>query len=97
MGTNYYLQVNYCEHCKRYDEVHLGKCSKGWKFLFRKSENIKNIADAVYLTSKYLIIDEYGRNISSKDFWDMVHKKQNEKSHDEEVIDGFDFLGCCFF
>ena len=36
MGTNYYLRYNLCSHCNRYEEIHIGKRSAGWKFLFYK-------------------------------------------------------------
>lgn len=32
MGTNYYLQVNYCLSCGRGDALHIGKSSQGWAF-----------------------------------------------------------------
>jgi len=33
MGTNYYLYINICPHCKKEDErIHLGKKSWGWAF-----------------------------------------------------------------
>ena len=35
MGTNYYLQKDYCKSCKRYERIHIGKSSYGWTFSFR--------------------------------------------------------------
>jgi hypothetical protein len=32
MGTNHYLHTNGCEHCGRYDELHIGK---GWGSILR--------------------------------------------------------------
>ena len=93
MGSNYYLR-KICEHCGRYDELHLGKSSAGWKFLFQKSKLINNLAEAVVLTCTYDIYDEYGRRITPKEFWDMVLEKQKEKSQTDEyceIIDGFNF------
>lgn len=34
MGTNYYFRYNICDCCDRYDQLHIGKSSYGWKFLF---------------------------------------------------------------
>lgn len=35
MGTNYYLEAEPCAHCGRGDtQVHIGKSSVGWPFLF---------------------------------------------------------------
>ena len=45
MGTNFYVRLNYCEHCGRYETLHIGKRSCGWKFDFAydnfKSINVK--------------------------------------------------------
>lgn len=93
MGTNYYLR-KICEHCGRYDELHIGKSSAGWKFLFQKSPLINSIADAVFITCFGNIYDEYGSQITAKEFWDMVLEKQEEKPNTDEyceTIDGFDF------
>ena len=32
MSTNYYAKTNVCEHCNRFDELHIGKSSAGWCF-----------------------------------------------------------------
>jgi hypothetical protein len=36
MSTNFYIRYNICNQCDRYDEIHLGKSSAGWKFLFHE-------------------------------------------------------------
>lgn len=39
MGTNYYVQTppcpSACAHCSDQEQLHLGKSSGGWRFLFR--------------------------------------------------------------
>ena len=35
MGTNFYWRDNPCQHCERYEEIHVGKRSAGWSFGFR--------------------------------------------------------------
>lgn len=35
MGTNFYFRFNMCDCCDRYDEIHIGKSSGGWQFLFQ--------------------------------------------------------------
>ena len=93
MGTNYYIRKT-CEHCGRYDEIHIGKSSMGWRFLFRKSPFINTVAEAVYLTCSYPIYDEYDNRITAKDFWDMVQEKQKEKAHNGKFylnVSNFDF------
>lgn len=41
MGTNYYLKYNECKCCNRFDQIHLGKSSGGWKFTFQTIENFE--------------------------------------------------------
>lgn len=35
MGTNYYWRDQPCGTCRRFEQVHVGKQSGGWSFLFR--------------------------------------------------------------
>lgn len=35
MGTNFYWELESCEHCGRSTSVHVGKRSAGWSFGFR--------------------------------------------------------------
>lgn len=93
MGTNYYLRSNVCIHCGHFKEIHLGKCSCGWRFLFHKCEEIKNISDVQFLVLRNKIYNEYGDYISTNEFWDIVKSHQNEQQNTEycETIDGYDF------
>ena len=34
MSTNYYYQYGDCKDCGRFERLHIGKLSVGWKFLF---------------------------------------------------------------
>lgn len=40
MGTNIYAIYNECPQCKRYNEIHFGKWSVGWKFCFQSHDEI---------------------------------------------------------
>jgi hypothetical protein len=31
MGTNFYYRTQNCTHCKRFDEIHVGKSSGTWR------------------------------------------------------------------
>jgi len=83
MGTNYYHRIDICEHCDRYDERHIGKSSAGWQFNFWGDDNIKSFKDwkeVLKLGGK--IFDEYGTELSFKDFIYLVEFKQNQpKNH----------------
>ena len=101
MGTNYYALYNKCKSCERYDSLHLGKSSFGWKFLFRKHPfEISCFREFIdFINSDDVdIIDEYGKLINKEDFINMIEEKQkntkilNErKGSDIEIIDGYEF------
>lgn len=62
-----------------FDEIHIGKSSAGWRFLFdgngQKWETIQEFKDWV---AEYQIYDEYGTYYSQEEFWKMVEEKQAE-------------------
>lgn len=99
MGTNYYLRRNFCQHCGRSDETHIGKSSAGTKFTFHfipiQAENVKHWKK---LTKKSdaEIFNEYGEQIAVHWFWQLVKSKQSEKSQSHidgiKSIDGYDFI-----
>jgi len=62
MGTNYYVRLNECECCGRYDELHIGKSSAGWCFSLRvyPDDGINNLEDMKELMADGCIFDEYG-------------------------------------
>lgn len=109
MGTNYYIKRKKCESCGHTpDSIHLGKSSFGWQFSFQYNGGIyyKNVKEMKEWLSDKKILDEYGMEVSNKDFWTMVDHKQNsnflnhaEKSikeyphskHYNFVIDGYSF------
>lgn len=94
MGTNYYLKMEPCPHCGRGDEeIHLGKSSCGWKFLFHKTNRIKNFKQFCKAIQSGTILDEYGQEHSVEYMLDLIKSKQGESDHvDCECIDGYDFL-----
>lgn len=60
------------------DQIHLGKSSVGWRFLFNRNdwqyyENTKELFDFI---DKCEILDEYGQEISPKQFKELVEAKQ---------------------
>lgn len=90
MGTNYYARISECKECGRFEEIHLGKSSYGWKFTFALNgrkyyATVEEMKD--WLRGK-TIKDEYDREITQKEFWDMVAEKQKVEnpSHDSHDI-----------
>jgi hypothetical protein len=77
MGTNYYVILNECQGCKRYDSLHVGKNSYGWPFTFRA----------------YVDLDLYSypgleEEIKSKQDWEAFLKKPGMRivnEYDEEI------------
>lgn len=75
--------------------VHIGKSSAGWKFLFDKNEKEwKTFAEYKSWVENYQIRTEYQEEVSQEEFWEKVESKQNCKSSVGEHctdLDGYDF------
>ena len=84
MGMNFYLRLNTCEKCARYDELHIGKSSMGGQFSFRAYDyegaepRIRSVKDWLTLTQEGRIFDENGKEYSQRDFWSLVNSKKSE-------------------
>ena len=70
-------------------EVHIGKSSGGWKFLFNlgirkhiRGQSLKKEDINAWLRSG-VIFDEYGDEISVDDFWALVDSKKDDMNYDE--------------
>jgi hypothetical protein len=90
MGTNYYLRTNECEHCGRFDELHIGKSSAGWTFSFQALPGIQSWQDwALKIQEGGRIFNEYEGKIDFTDFEKLVHSKRQElHNHAREYPDG---------
>lgn len=77
MGTNYYVRIDN----NRDNDIHIGKSSGGWKFIFQTNTNFyesnKRGVNRFLKLHKTDIYDEYGKRISVEDFWDLVKIKEN--------------------
>ena len=103
---NYYIKLNECKKCKRYDKIHLGKSSYGWQFSFQYNDGkyYKDIKEMKKWLKDKTICDEGGKEISYKDFWAMVKSKMNGACHCKECpddltsfnIEGYNFTNCEF-
>lgn len=98
MGTNYYLNVSVCQHCGRSEEIlHIGKSSSGWKFSFRVYEDkkINSVNDWIKLIEKdnNIIGGQYGEEISSAEFIDLIDSKIDGKSHLDSYVSCFSTNG----
>lgn len=81
MGTNHYLKVNVCEHCGRAEkELHVGKSSPGWRFLFHGIPGeVETRAHwlALMRTPGHALRDEYGKPMTVEEFETMTAGKQD--------------------
>lgn len=102
MGTNYYTRVNECKYCNRFEEIHLGKSSFGWKFCFNLNgkkyySDFEELKD--FIKNK-VIKDEYGNEIDYDSFIDLIEEKQNDKNTQKDYgaidISGYVFDDCEF-
>lgn len=88
MGTNYYVHTpacaDACEHCSASEQLHLGKSSGGWRFLFQADEDWpREQAYSLWLERAKLgeIRDEYDRPITLDELLKFVAVKQEARSH----------------
>lgn len=86
MGTNYYYENEKCHACGHCPEkVHIGKKSKGWKFLFRGyvDKEIFCYDDWIHLlnSSSLVVVDEYGNYHSLDAFIEIIALVSGDISH----------------
>ena len=57
-----------------YEEIHIGKCSRGWKFLFAPNPQFyqerKDSVLAFIHSEGWTLMDEYGETIDPDKFWE---------------------------
>ena len=83
MGTNYYVKnAKDCPTCgtPNSEDLHIGKSSCGWKFLF-DDEFVENVSQGF---SGLCIVDEYDDLIDGELLAALIESKQSDKSHIEE-------------
>lgn len=85
MSTNYEYRYNECSSCARFDDLHIGKSSGGWSFIFaaHRDNGINSYKYWLQFFDEHpgTIVDEYGREMSLDDFKDMVEQKKGFKNH----------------
>ena len=77
MGTNYYIRLD----DDRSNDIHVGKSSFGWKFIFQV--NSKQYSPNKVGVNRFLKLhrdkfyDEYGSNVDIGEFWELVEQKKD--------------------
>jgi len=98
MSTNYYLRVNYCSECERWDDIHLGQYSQGNKFMLQSNgykyygnwkEMQQWLEDHYESEPPNIIYDEYGTHISIATFFKLVKSVQHKQSNHGESRYGY--------
>lgn len=79
MGTNYFVRTDECECCGRYEDLHIGKSSAGWKFSFQGYPDRDPPLTSWKAWQEFLagaqIRDEYGRDHTLDDLRELVANK----------------------
>lgn len=79
MGNNFYVEKNYCEHCKRSDYEHIGKSSVGWVFHFQGTDQIRSLKqwyENICSPDVRRIVDENGREYTPKQILRVIYEKR---------------------
>ena len=99
MGINFYwFKERVTELADVSDGLHIGKKSAGWVFHFEAHKNpkLRTVKDYEEFLRKGMIYNEYNKEISYKDFWQIVEASKlpyNGRSpyvlHDNEKVSDF--------
>jgi hypothetical protein len=84
MSCNFYARINICKVCKRFNEIHLGKQSVGWKFAIEMHEGYyRDYKEFLQFIKRkdVKIFDEYGRKISPQVMIKGIKAHSKDKSH----------------
>lgn len=82
MGTNYYAVRK--EPCLYNREIHLGKSSAGWLFLFQEHDEIHTFPQFVKWlennvdTGEWVLFDEYNKQITKEWLLELIEYKQKD-------------------
>ena len=100
MGTNYYLNTDYCPCCGQSKQrIHIGKSSCGWRFNFDGADLKTMDIDKIKEKLKYGNIEnEYGDEVSFDEFWEMVENKEVRSQNDKyiAIIDSYEISNTTF-
>ena len=84
MGTNYYWKEE-CDHCKRTEELHIGKSSGGWAFGLHVDNTITSLDDWKEKFKTGTITNEYDETITTEEMLRIItERKGNVREEDVE-------------
>jgi hypothetical protein len=70
MGTNFFWLDSPCDHCGRYETIHVGKSSGGWTFSFRAYRH--QLSDDEHPEWGYSHESPFGYPVLSRNDWRKV-------------------------
>ena len=104
MGTNYYAVKKKPTIA---EPLHIGKSSCGWKFLFHEVNKYNSFEcdleihtfeqwkEFLETNGEVVILDEYDREVSVKEFLELIEEKQKENNEENFVycknVNGYRF------
>lgn len=101
MSTNYYLKINQCVACGRYEqELHIGKKSCGWAFALHVAgdsfpllfpSNLGHWEKLFIGPGK--IVDEYGRGVTVERMLEIITQYTDNIPLQREPVDGTRCIG----
>lgn len=72
MGTNYYLETDFCRCCgKPKVEIHLGKTSNN-TFIFHRQKGLQTVENFKCIAELGIVKNEYGEVLSSQQFSNLI-------------------------
>lgn len=86
MGTNYYARINKCESCGRFDKIHIGKSSIGWRFAVEIHEEYYKSLEELWKFLDKLdveLFNEYGERKDIEEFFNLIENKKDGRSRFE--------------
>ena len=83
MGTNYYVRDKNCPFCGRYETIHLGKSSIGWKFLFQANNFVyySSWSEMKEWLKDKTIKDEYEEKVELEEFTKLIETKHKDPTN----------------
>lgn len=96
MGTNYYLETDFCPTCGHpRQRIHIGKLSCGWVFCFQKYPDADTLKKWFNKLNKGKIVTEYDELYTLDKFKTIIQQTKNNRHSENplvERIDGYDWI-----
>jgi len=93
MGTNYYVKSETCESCgHKPEQLHIGKLSAGWEFVFQATEKFKSFEQWCDHLKTVDIVNEYDEIVTYVELVRIMQNSSGKKNHHDFCV-GEQFAG----